>query len=143
MTRYLGLDLGTKTLGVAITDKANIMVHPYTIIRFNKEDYKSAISSLKEIIEKEKITDVAIGLPKNMDGSLGFAADRTKNFIPLIESLGVKVTAVDERLTSVEAHRILHESDIKEKNFKDKVDSLAAVLILESFMGSIKWVRLF
>lgn len=136
--RYLGLDLGTKTLGVSITDKANIMVHPYTIIRFQKEDYETAIKELKDIIEKEKITEVAIGLPKNMDGSEGFASVRTKNFIPMVENLGVKVNMVDERLTSVEAHRILHDNNIKEKDFKDKVDSLAAVLILESFLGSKK-----
>ena len=138
MTRYLGLDLGTKTLGLAITDKANILVHPYSIIRFQKEDYESALNQLKEIIEKEKITDIAIGLPKNMDGSEGFASDRTKNFIKLLEGLNVNINKVDERLTSVEAHRILHDNNVKEKNFKDKVDSLAAVLILESYLRSIK-----
>lgn len=136
MTRILGLDLGTKTLGVAITDRLNILACPYTLIRFNREDYKSAVEQLKQIIEKEKITEVAIGLPKNMDGSEGFAADRTKKFIPMLESLGVSVCTIDERLTSVESHRILHDNNIKEKNFKDKVDVQSAILILESYLRS-------
>lgn len=135
--RYLGLDLGTKTLGVSITDRSNTIIFPYVTIRFKKEDYDDAINQVKTIIEKENITDVAIGLPKNMDGSLGFASQRTLNFIPKLEKLGVNVFTVDERLTSVEAERILHENNLKSKEFKDKVDMEAAVLILESYLRSI------
>ena len=137
MKRYLGLDLGTKTLGVAITDRSNTIIFPHVTIRFKKEDYEEAIEKLKPIITKEDITDVVIGLPKNMDGSLGFASQRTLNFIPKLEALGVKVFTVDERLTSIEAERILHENDLKSKEFKDKVDMEAAVLILESYLRSI------
>ena len=136
MTRFLGLDLGTKTLGVAITDKTNTIIFPYKTIRFKKEDYDDAINQVKEIIDKESISDIAIGLPKNMDGSLGFASQRTMNFIPKLESLGVKVYTVDERLTSVEAERLLHENNLKSKEFKDKVDMEAASLILESYLRS-------
>ena len=139
MKRYLGLDLGTKTLGVAITDRSNTIIFPHVTIRFKKEDYEEAIEKLKPIITKEDITDVVIGLPKNMDGSLGFASQRTLNFIPKLEALGVKVFTVDERLTSIEAERILHENDLKSKEFKDKVDMEAAVLILESYLRSISW----
>lgn len=135
--RYLGLDLGTKTLGVSITDRSNTIIFPHVTIRFKKEDYDDAINQVKTIIEKENITDVAIGLPKNMDGSLGFASQRTLNFIPKLEKLGVNVFTVDERLTSVEAERILHENNLKSKEFKDKVDMEAAVLILESYLRSI------
>lgn len=137
--RYLGLDLGTKTLGVSITDRSNTIIFPHVTIRFKKEDYDDAINQVKTIIEKENITDVAIGLPKNMDGSLGFASQRTLNFIPKLEKLGVNVFTVDERLTSVEAERILHENNLKSKEFKDKVDMEAAVLILESYLRSISW----
>ncbi len=137
MKRYLGLDLGTKTLGVAITDRSNTIIFPHTTIRFARENYDEAIEKLAPIIEKEGITDVAIGLPINMDGSLGYATERTKNFIPKIEALGVKVYTVDERLTSVEAERILHDNNLKSKEFKDRVDMEAAVLILESYLRSI------
>ena len=137
MKRYLGLDLGVKTLGVAISDRSNTIIFPKVTIRFPREDYDDAIRQLKEIVEKEDITDVAIGLPINMDGSLGYATERTKNFIPKLEALGLRVYTVDERLTSVEAERLLHESDLKSKEFKDKVDMEAACLILESYLRSI------
>lgn len=137
MKRYLGLDLGTKTLGIAITDRSNTIIFPYQTLRFEAEDYDNAIEQLKPILEKEEITDVAIGLPKNMDGTLGFASKRTLNFIPLLEKLNVNVFTVDERLTSVEAERILHDNNLKSKEFKDKVDMEAAVLILESYLRSI------
>lgn len=134
--RYLGLDLGTKTLGVAITDPSNNVIFPRITLHFKSEDYDDAINQLREIIETEKITDVAIGLPLNMDGSKGFASMRTLNFIPMLEKLNVKVHTVDERLTSVEAQRILHDNNLKAKEFKDKVDMEAAALILESYLRS-------
>ena len=137
MARYLGLDLGTKTLGVAISDRSNVIIFPHSTIRFPREQYDIAIEKVKDIIEKEEITDIAIGLPKNMDGTLGFASQRTLNFIPKLEALGVNVYTVDERLTSVEAERILHENNLKSKDFKDKVDMEAATLILESYLRSI------
>ena len=137
MKRYLGLDLGTKTLGVSITDRSNTIIFPHCTIRFERENYDEAIEKLKPIIEKEDITDIVIGLPINMDGSLGFATERTKKFIPKLEALGVKVYTVDERLTSVEAERLLHDNNLKSKEFKDKVDMEAAVLILESYLRSI------
>lgn len=135
--RYLGLDLGTKTLGVAITDPSNTIIFPRGTVFFKKEDYADALEQIKSVIEKEKITDVAIGLPLNMDGSKGFASQRTLDFVPLLESIGVKVHLVDERLTSVEAEKILHGLNLKSKNFKGKVDAEAAALILESYLRSI------
>ena len=137
MKRYLGLDLGTKTLGVAITDPSNTLIFPRCTLHFSKENYDKAIELLKPIIEEEKITDIVIGLPLNMNGSKGFASDRTLNFIPKLEALGVKVYTVDERLTSVEAERILHENNLKSREFRDKVDMEAASLILESYLRSI------
>ena len=137
MKRYLGLDLGIKTLGVAITDPSNQLIFPRCTLHFKTEKYDDAIELLKPIIEKEKITDVAIGLPLNMDGSKGFASQRTLNFIPKLEELGLNVYTVDERLTSVEAERILHSNNLKSRKFKDKVDMEAAALILESYLRSI------
>ena len=67
--RYLGLDLGTKTLGVAITDKSNTIASPYKTIRFNFEDYESSLIELEKIISENKITEMVLGLPINMDGT--------------------------------------------------------------------------
>ena len=137
MKRYLGLDLGTKTLGVSITDKSNTIIFPYTLIRFKHEDYETAFNEVKEIVEKENITDIIIGLPKNMDGSLGFAADRTFNFCKLLERLNKNVVMVDERLTSIEAQKILLANEISAKSCKNYIDMQAAVIILEDYLRSI------
>ena len=139
MKRYLGLDLGTKTCGVSIADPSNTIIFPKCALHFEREDYEDAIRQIDEIIKAEGITNVVIGLPKNMDGTLGFASQRTLNFIPMLEALGVEVATVDERLTSVEAERLLHDSGLKSKEFKDRVDMEAAVLILESYLRSISW----
>ncbi len=133
--RYLGLDLGTKTLGIAISDKTNNIASPLTTLRFSSEDYVSLIEPLKKIIEENNITGIALGLPKNMDSSLGFAAQRSKNFKELLESnIDIPITLVDERLTSVMAHNILSDNGKKAIDHKKVVDSLAACLILEDFL---------
>ena len=135
--RYLGLDLGTKTCGVAISDITNALVSPKETITFKNGDYAFLADKLSEIIKTNKITTVVIGLPINMDGSKGFASERTYNFIPYLEKMGVKVETIDERLTSVMSQNILHECNIKSKNFGKKVDTLSAVLILEDYLRKL------
>lgn len=133
--RYLGLDLGTKTLGVAITDKSNILASPLKTIRFNFEDYYAPIGELREIIEKNNITEIALGNPLNMDGSSGFASDRSKKFKEIIEKeFNLPVSLIDERLSSLEAHNILSLNGKKEIEHKKNVDAIAATIILESFL---------
>ena len=137
MKRYLGIDLGTKTMGLSITDRSNILVVPYKLVKFPFEDYNQAINELYEVVEKEHITDIAIGLPKNMDGSLGFAAERTQKFVELLDFNDVEIHLVDERLTTMESQRLLHDNNLKTKDFKDKIDMQSAVIILETFLRSI------
>ena len=133
--RYLGLDLGTKTLGIAISDKSNFLASPLMTLRFSSEDYNSLIDPLKEIVSKYSITEIALGLPKNMDNSLGFAAQRSENFKKIIEEqLNIPVVLVDERLTSVMAHDILQNNGQKAIDHKKVVDEVAACLILEDFL---------
>ena len=133
--RYLGLDLGTKTLGVALTDKSNTISTPLKTIRFNFEDYESVISELKEIIENNNVGEIALGLPINMDGSKGFAAERSLKFKELLEeNFDVNVTLIDERLSSIEAHNILSNNGKKEKEHKQNVDAVAATIILDTFL---------
>ncbi|MBO4600640.1 MAG: Holliday junction resolvase RuvX [Bacilli bacterium] len=135
--RYLGLDLGTKTLGVAITDKSNILASPFKTIRFNFEDYNAPIGELREIIEKNNITEIVLGNPINMDGSKGFASERSMKFKVILENeFNLPVTLIDERLSSIEAHNILSNNGKKEIEHKKNVDAVAASLILESFLKS-------
>ena len=132
--RYLGLDLGTTSLGVAISDKTNTLVSPLTLIKFKKEDYNDALNKLMEIIKDKNISKVVLGLPKNMDNSLGFAAQRSLNFKKILESENVVVILEDERLTTVEAINIMKNNGLKRINEQNKTDVLSAVLILESYL---------
>lgn len=132
--RYLGLDLGTTSLGVAISDKTNTLVSPLTLIKFKKEDYNDVLNKLMEIIKDKNISKVVLGLPKNMDNSLGFAAQRSLNFKKILESENVEVILEDERLTTVEAINIMKNNGLKRINEQNKTDVLSAVLILESYL---------
>ena len=133
--RYLGLDLGTKTLGVAITDTTGLIARPLKVIRFPKEDYETALRELQNILDEYDISKIALGLPKNMDGTEGFASERSLKFKEMLESItDIPVTLVDERLTTVLAENILLEADVSRKKRKSVIDGVAAVLILETFI---------
>ena len=133
--RYLGLDLGTKTLGVAITDTTGLIARPLKVIHFPKEDYETALRELQYIVDEYDISKIALGLPKNMDGTVGFASERSLKFKEMIESMtDIPVTLVDERLTTVLAENILLEADVSRKKRKSVIDGVAAVLILETLL---------
>ena len=133
--RYLGLDLGTKTLGVAITDTTGLIARPLKVIHFPKEDYETALRELQNILDEYDISKIALGLPKNMDGTVGFASKRSLKFKEMIESItDIPVALVDERLTTVLAENILLEADVSRKKRKSVIDGVAAVLILETLL---------
>lgn len=135
--RYLGLDLGTKTLGVSITDKTNTLVSPLKVLKFNFEDYDYALKEVKNIINDYDIKLVVLGLPKNMDGSIGFAGKRSLHFKELLEKENVEVELIDERLTTKSAEDIIHLNNDNVKNTKNKIDSIAACIILESYLKKV------
>ena len=136
--RIVGLDLGTKTLGVSITDKTKSLVSPLKVIHFSKEDYEDAIKKLQDLLKGYEVELLVLGLPKNMDGTIGFAGERSLNFQKLLESKGYKVVLEDERLTTKLAENIIHENTDNVKHAKSKIDSLAASLILESYLSEVK-----
>lgn len=137
--RYLGLDLGTKTLGIAKSDSLGLIASSYKLLKFENEDYESLINPLKEIIDELKVDKLVLGLPKNMDNSLGFAAERSLNFKKLVEdTLNIEVILQDERLSSVEANNLMIMGDTSRKNRKEKVDSLAATIILQRYLDQRK-----
>ena len=133
--RYIGLDLGTKTLGIALSDKLGLIASFYKTLEFKEEEYELLIDPLREIIEKEKIESIDLGLPKNMNNSIGFAGERSLNFKKLLESnFDLPVILEDERLSSVEANNIMIASDLSRKKRKKKVDALAATIILQRYL---------
>lgn len=141
MKRYMGLDLGTTTLGVSITDKTNTLVSPVKLIKFKREDYDFALDELIKIAEEKKVKDFVLGLPKNMDNSQGFAANRSLNFKTMLEEKGFNVYLEDERLTTVEALNIMKNNGMKNIKEKEKTDILSAVLILETFLKREKYEK--
>ena len=137
--RYLGLDLGSKTLGVAISDKTNCIASVYTTIYFNNEDYDSLILPLKDIIDKEEISSLVLGLPKNMNNTLGERALITLEFKKKLEDeFRIPVIMEDERLTSVISNNVLIDANISRKKRKKKVDGMAAVIILQGYLDRFK-----
>ena len=133
--RSLGLDLGTKTLGLAISDKTNTISTPLKVLRWNGEDYSTLISELKKVVELNDISVFVLGLPKNMNNSLGFAAERSLNFKKVLENeFTIPVVLIDERLSTMEATNYLLASDMSRKKRKKVVDGVAASIILDTYL---------
>ncbi|MDD6879284.1 MAG: Holliday junction resolvase RuvX [bacterium] len=132
--RYIGLDLGSKTLGVALSDTTGLIASSYTIIRHN-EDYDSLIDEIEKIIDEKKVDEIVLGLPKNMNNTLGEKANLSIKFKGMLEQrLAKKVHLIDERLTTVEATNILLLNDTSRKKRKKVIDSVAASIILQTFL---------
>jgi putative Holliday junction resolvase len=137
--RYIGLDLGTKTLGAAVSDKLGIIASFYKTYFFKDEDYNSLVPVVNNLMEEFDTNKIVLGLPKNMNNTLGFASKRSINFKELLEKeLDVEVILEDERLSSVEANNALIGSDMSRKKRKGKVDSVAASIILQRYLDRSK-----
>lgn len=133
--RCLGLDLGTRTLGLAMSDKSNTIASPYKVLRWDGENYDLLFKDLDEIITTNNITDLALGLPKNMNNTLGFAAERSLKFKEALESrYSLEVKLIDERLSTVEATNYLLDVDMSRKKRKKVVDGVAASIILDTYL---------
>ncbi|MBQ9014124.1 MAG: Holliday junction resolvase RuvX [Bacilli bacterium] len=140
--RILGLDLGTKTLGVSVSDNTEIIATGLTTLRFEENKPEDVINDLEEIIEEYNAKKIVIGLPKNMDNTLGFAADRTFKFIKVLkENFNIEIVTQDERLSSVTANNVLLNADLSRKKRKEKVDKLAATIILQNYLDIRKGIK--
>lgn len=137
--KVIGLDLGTRTLGVAISDRTNTIATFYANIRFMENDYASALTSLSKIIQEEKIEMIVLGLPKNMNNSVGESARRTLKFKDTLEeNFQLPVVMQDERLSTIEATNYLIEANLSRKKRRRKVDGVAATIILQTYLDKRK-----
>lgn len=133
MQRYLGIDFGTKRIGIAVSDELGLTAQPLPTLEPSTDE--AAVRAIREIMDQYGILDVVVGLPKNMNGTLGPSAERALAFAGRLEESGpVKVTMWDERLTSLAAERLLIEADLSRAKRKRRVDQMAAVLILQGFL---------
>lgn len=132
--KYLGLDLGTKTLGLAISDALGIIATSHKILRHD-EDYDSLIPLLKKEIEDNHINELVLGFPKNMDNSVGERGKITLEFKEKLEKeFNLPIHMQDERLTTMQAEKLLISNDTSRKKRKKVIDSLAATIILQSYL---------
>ena len=137
--KYIGLDLGTRTLGVSISDTTKTIATAYGTIRFDEDNYDEAISKLSTIVEKEPIEKIILGIPKNMNGTVGPRALVTLNFKKKLEdTFKIPVDMQDERLSTKEASGYMIKADISRKKRKQKIDSLAANIILQTYLDKRK-----
>ncbi len=131
--RILGLDLGTKTLGLALSDKTNTIASPYKTIKFTT--YEEIIKELEVIVKEKEIGKLVLGYPKNMNNSLGFAVERTNEFKKVLEKFfDLPIILVDERLSTLEAEKLLIATDTKRMKRKEVIDAYAASIILDTYL---------
>lgn len=135
MERYLGLDVGEKTIGLAISDPLGLTAQGLTTIRRsgNKVDYEK----IKEYIDEYKVKTLIVGLPYNMNGSLGPSGEMVQKFATKLKNkYKVEIVFQDERMTSLSAKRVLIEGGVRRENRKQFVDKIAAVFILQTFLDT-------
>lgn len=140
--RIIGLDLGTKTLGVAVSDNTETISTGLTTLRFEENKPEMIIDDLKEIINYYNAGLIVIGLPKNMNNTLGDAVFRTREFIKTLNNnFDIEVVEQDERLSSVSANNLLISADVSRKKRKKKVDEVAATIILQNYLDIRKGIE--
>jgi putative Holliday junction resolvase len=133
--RILGMDLGEKRIGLSLSDPLGITAQGLKTIK--RTDLETDLQQLKEIIEEKKVKKIVVGLPRNMDGTLGPQAEKVKQFIAfLIQEISMEVVYWDERLTTIAAERVLIGGGVSRKKRKKFIDKLAAVIILQSFLDN-------
>ena len=131
--KYLGLDLGSKTCGIAIS--SGIIASIYETYRFNEDDYESCLNHIVEVINKEKIDTVVLGYPKHMNNDIGVRAKISEDFKEkILEKVNVEVILWDERTTSMEVNRVMLMNNTSRKKRKEHKDELAAVIILQGYL---------
>ncbi|MDD3453522.1 MAG: Holliday junction resolvase RuvX [Bacilli bacterium] len=137
--RYLGLDLGTRTLGISISDITKTIASTLKTIRFEDSQYDDLLEQIKVIVDEYQIDKIVLGLPKNMNNSIGDRAQTTIDFAEKLQNyLNIEVVLQDERLSTVAAHNYMIQADMSRKKRKQKVDSLAANIILQTYLDKKK-----
>jgi putative holliday junction resolvase len=135
--RVLGLDVGTKTVGVALSDEFGWTAQGLTTLKINEEKSVFGFEEIGQLIKEYQVDTVVIGLPKNMNGTIGPRAEASMQYAREIESkYAVPTVLWDERLSTIAAERVLLEADVSRKKRKKVIDKMAAVMILQGYLDS-------
>jgi putative Holliday junction resolvase len=137
--RLLGIDYGDKRTGIAISDELQSLAHPYRTLQSDSQ----LLPEIRKIVQQEGVGGIIVGLPKNMDGSLGPAAAKAQSLASRLktELVSIKILLWDERLTTVEAQRTLHLAGKNAKQSKKMIDQVAAQILLQSYLDSLQWTE--
>ena len=133
--RILALDHGSKRVGVAITDEWKMIAQPLEFIM--ADTFDALVARLQQVLEEKPCELILVGLPRNMDGTYGPAAEKVREFVArLKEAVTVPLRTWDERLTSAQANRVLLQGNVRRDDRKQKVDAMAAAILLQSFLDA-------
>ncbi|MCP1145379.1 MULTISPECIES: Holliday junction resolvase RuvX [Ureibacillus] len=135
--RVMGLDVGSKTVGVAISDALGWTAQGIETVKINEETGDFGIERIKELVKEYSITEFVVGYPKNMNNTVGPRGEASENYKKLLEeTFNLPVKLWDERLTTMAAERMLIEADVSRKKRKKVIDKMAAVMILQGYLDS-------
>ena len=136
--RILGLDYGSRTVGVALSDPLGVTAQPLlTIERKEENKLRKTLAKIESLVAEYQVEKIVLGLPRNMNYSIGERAEKTMEFARMLERrTGLTVVMWDERLTTVAAEKVLMESGVRRENRKEVIDQVAAALILEGYLAS-------
>jgi putative holliday junction resolvase len=134
--RILAIDHGSRRIGVAVSDEMKMIAQPLEFIP--AEPFSKFLGRLQELLEEKEVELILVGLPRNMDGSFGPAAQKVQEFIATLKAnVRVPIRMWDERLTSVQANRLLIQGNVRRDQRKEKVDKMAAAILLQSYLDGI------
>lgn len=134
--RILALDHGTVRIGVALSDELKMIATPLEFVP--AEPFADFLKRLKDLIREKEVEMILVGMPRNMDGSYGPATEKVRQFIVVLkEAVMIPIKAWDERLTSVQANKMMIENKVRRDQRKGKVDKMAAAILLQSYLDSL------
>ena len=138
--RILGLDFGSKTVGVAVSDPLGLTAQGVEIIRRKSENkQRQTLARIEQLIEQYEVEKIVLGFPKNMNNTIGERAEKSLEFGETLKRrTGLDVVMWDERLTTVEANRTLMEEGVRRENRREHVDELAAIFILQGYLDYLR-----
>ena len=135
MSRILGLDVGEKRIGVAVTDALNITAQGIETVR--RKDIKDTLNRINALVKEYDISKIVVGIPFNMDGTKSRSAKLIEEFITILkENVPLKIDIIDESLTTIEGENVLLEANVSRKKRKSYIDKIAAQLILQTYLAS-------
>jgi len=133
--RILALDHGTRRIGVAVSDELKMIASPLEFVP--AEPLSAAFERLKQIVDEKEVELIVIGMPRNMDGSYGPAAEKVREFISALQAVvATPIRTWDERLTTVQANRYMIEASVRRRDRRQKVDKTAAAILLQSYLDA-------